>query len=362
MSGTANTTNLVATLQATGGVTSPSGPQNYGGLVANGAAVSRPFTFTAGTSCGGTLTATFQLQDGAANLGTISFTFTVGTPVFVSENFDGVTAPALPAGWVATNATGAAPLWVTNITTPDTAPNSAFIDDPTTAADKRLETPAFTIVASTARVSFRNNFTLESTFDGGVLEVSSPNINAGAYTDITNAAVGGSFVSGGYTGGIAAATSAINGRQAWTGSSGGYIDTVANLGPNVVGQTIKLRFRMASDSSVGAAGWRIDTLKVLTDFSCCGISGTPVVSADGNATVTAEGFTPPNSTPDPGETVTATFPLKNTGSGPTTNLVATLPKFGRNNSGDHFSELWCDHQRRSDCVPAVHLYGKWQLR
>ena len=35
--GTANTTNLVATMQATGGVTAPSGPQNYGVLVVNGA-------------------------------------------------------------------------------------------------------------------------------------------------------------------------------------------------------------------------------------------------------------------------------------------------------------------------------------
>ncbi len=48
--------------------------------------------------------------------------------------------------------------------------------------------------------------------------------------------------------------------MAWSGSSGGYIDTVANLGPNVAGQTIKLRFRMGSDRSVAGAGWRVDTL------------------------------------------------------------------------------------------------------
>ena len=34
--GAANTVNLVGTLQATGGVTSPSGPRNYGALVAGG--------------------------------------------------------------------------------------------------------------------------------------------------------------------------------------------------------------------------------------------------------------------------------------------------------------------------------------
>ena len=52
--GTANTTNLVATLQANGGVTSPSGPQNYGVVPAGGVSVSRSFSFTADPSlaCG----------------------------------------------------------------------------------------------------------------------------------------------------------------------------------------------------------------------------------------------------------------------------------------------------------------------
>ena len=75
--GNLNTTNLVATLQATGGVLLTNGPQaqNYGSLSAGGAGVSRPFTFAANVNNGGTLTATLQLQDGAANLGTASFTY-----------------------------------------------------------------------------------------------------------------------------------------------------------------------------------------------------------------------------------------------------------------------------------------------
>ena len=76
--GTANTTNLVATLLATGGILSPSGPQTYGVLITNGAAVAQPFTFTASGICGGTNTATLQLQDGAANLGTVTFSFRLG--------------------------------------------------------------------------------------------------------------------------------------------------------------------------------------------------------------------------------------------------------------------------------------------
>ncbi len=186
-----------------------------------------------------------------------------GGPVF-SENFDGVTAPALPTGWTANNTSGTT-LWVTSSSgTPapafDSAPNAAYIIDPTTPSDRRLDTRS--LVAGTgAQVTFRNNYNLENTFDGGVLEVSSPNINGGTFTDITNAAVGGSFVSGGYNATIGPNTdSSIVGRPAWTGNSGGYITTVANLGSNVNGQTIKLRFHMASDTGTGGGGWRVDTI------------------------------------------------------------------------------------------------------
>ena len=63
--------------------------------------------------------------------------------------------------------TGVAPLWVTSATTPDTAPNDAFVDDPATVSDKLLDTPAFAVTGAPAQVSFRNFYNLESTFDGG---------------------------------------------------------------------------------------------------------------------------------------------------------------------------------------------------
>src|SRR5207253_8529665 len=44
--GTANTTNLVATLLPIGGLASASGPQTYGALAANAAAATRAFSFT----------------------------------------------------------------------------------------------------------------------------------------------------------------------------------------------------------------------------------------------------------------------------------------------------------------------------
>ena len=79
--GTGPTTNLVGTLQATGGVTVPSGPQNFG-AIAPGAAVCRNFTFTVdgATTCGSLVTASLQLQDGATNYGNVNYSLGVGTP------------------------------------------------------------------------------------------------------------------------------------------------------------------------------------------------------------------------------------------------------------------------------------------
>ncbi|HWP43748.1 MAG TPA: HYR domain-containing protein, partial [Blastocatellia bacterium] len=267
--GAADTVDLVGTLQATGGVTNPSGPQSYGVVTAGGPAICREFTFTASAMCGDMITATLQLQDGTTDLGTVTFTFQVGTlNIVLTENFDGVTAPALPAGWTATTLLdddNVSDPWATTTVTPDTAPNAVFTNDPGDISDEVLDTPAIPITSTSAQLSFRNNFNLEDTFDGGVLEIS---IGGGPFQDIIDA--GGSFVTGGYTDVIDDGFgSPIAGRMAWSGNSGGYIDTVVNLPAAAAGQNIVLRFRRATDSSVSAQFWRIDTVKVSDGFVCC---------------------------------------------------------------------------------------------
>src|SRR6185369_8458883 len=95
--GGVKTTNLLAVLRADDGVLWPSSPQSYGALAPGGAALNRAFTFTANGPCGGALTATLELQDGSANLGSVMFNFVLGKPVMVlTQNFDTVTAPSLP--------------------------------------------------------------------------------------------------------------------------------------------------------------------------------------------------------------------------------------------------------------------------
>ena len=158
--GSANTSNLVATLVASSDVLLPSDPQTYGVVTANGAPVAQAFTFTAGGTCGGNIIATLQLQDGATDLGTINFTIPLGvTTTIFTQNFDSVTAPSLPVGW-ATSASGAQSNWVTSTTSADTAPNAAFSSDTNSLGINELDTPSIAINSGAAQLTFRQNYNL----------------------------------------------------------------------------------------------------------------------------------------------------------------------------------------------------------
>ena len=191
-----------------------------------------------------------------------------GCPPRGTEYFDGVTPPALPAGWVASqgvNVTGA-PLWVTSNVASHSWPNDAFSTAPDNILDNRLDTRLFSADPFAVAISFQNNYNLESGRDGAVLEISSPNINGGAFTDITDPAVGGS-VSPGYNTVISSAfQSPIAGRMAWGGSSGGYVLTQVFLGNAAFPPSqARLRFRLVSDNSGASEGWRIDTVTFLSN-------------------------------------------------------------------------------------------------
>jgi subtilisin-like proprotein convertase family protein len=289
--GTGNTTNLVGTLQATGGVTSPSGPQTYGIVISGGAPVARSFSFIVSGTCGNNITLTLALQDGATNLGTITYTLRLGTPssgTIFSEAFDGVSAPALPAGWT-TTATGGEVAWVTSTTSPNTAPNDAFAPDVASIGNTEFVTPTIAVPAGGGQVTFKNLYNMEASttaglgYDGMVLEVS---INGGAFADIT--ATGNAFSAGGYSRTISSSfSSPLAGRSAWSGLSGGttttptYITSTINLPAAAAGQNIKLKWRAAADSSAiatGTAGVRIDGIVVTGSFYVCVSTQAPSIT------------------------------------------------------------------------------------
>ncbi len=168
------------------------------------------------------------------------------------------------------------------------------MSNPTNISDSLLTSPAFNVNQGNRRIQFRNNFNLESGFDGGVLEIS---INGGAFADLL--AAGGTFISGGYTSTIDNRFgSPVAGRRAWSGNSVGYITSIAELPASALGNSVRLRFRMASDNSDAVFGWRVDTIQ-------------------------ACGFVIPNLL-----TITATDASKNEGNSGTTPFTYTVSRVG----------------------------------
>lgn len=226
-----------------------------------------------------------------------------------SQSFD-IDPPTLPAGWVASNAIDPdGILWVTSNAgepmPPADSGNAAFINDPDSISDKRLDSPLIGPIIGPTWLLFRNNYGLQSGFDGGVLEISINGVNGGAFMDII--AAGGTFNSGGYNATISTAfNSPIAGRMCWSGSSGGFITTSVQLPGAAWFHQLRLRWRMASDSNTSNMGWRIDTVEIY-DYH-----PTPHSSIHMSGTVGQCNNSGPSGIPLPGVTMTLTGPISST--------------------------------------------------
>ena len=137
-------------------------------------------------------------------------------PSGFSENFDGVIAPSLPAGWVTTHSPGTGALWVTDTTNPDTAPNAASLSEGTAPFEDILDSAPISITTTSAQLRFRHNYSFFVDL-GGAPQPSSPtdfcptnlyfssgrlqiSMNGGEFQDIL--AAGGSFIEGDYHEGV----------------------------------------------------------------------------------------------------------------------------------------------------------------
>jgi hypothetical protein len=187
------------------------------------------------------------------------------------ETFEEVTPPALPAGWVANNASGQNPKWVTAASSrAHTQPNSAFltmfapIGSP---ADEWLDSPPIPIATATTQVSFFHYYSFSSdpgahpeSFPtaGGHLEIS---LAGGPFQSVT--AAGGSFVEGGPTSG-----------QSWTDSPVPDVccsHVVLNLPAAAAGTQIVLRWHASAQAGPnlpGGGSWWVDTFRVCEANQC----------------------------------------------------------------------------------------------
>lgn len=212
-------------------------------------------------------------------------------PDLINEDFDGVTAPDLPAGWT-TQSSGLGADWMTGTDgTWDTQPNHAFVPNPDGISDKSLVSPPF-VPTSGAVLTFQQYYELYGGGNGGlaVLEIAIDGVAGGAFQDIL--AAGGSFISGGYGFYCANASNPLHGRQGWSGISGHPV--VVALPQAAAGNDTRLRWRLGT--AVGNPpvdrGWWIDSIGprdetiFVHDFECapglpdCVTGGAPGTHTD----------------------------------------------------------------------------------
>ncbi len=189
--------------------------------------------------------------------------FTVVAALY-SENFDGAVT-----GWTSEAVTGSNS-WVLTDERAHTPPNAYFAAAPSTRTTTWLVSPAIDIpeTASAMQLRFWHYFDLQSSQDGGRLEISTD--NGSTWFGVEDADSGVSFASNGYNATISHTgpppnRSDFQGQQAWSGNSNGFIETILNFNQTdkFAGQTLRFRWGLATNASVASPGWYVDSI-VLT--------------------------------------------------------------------------------------------------
>lgn len=122
------------------------------------------------------------------------------------------------------------------------------------------------IAAGTLTLSFEHRWSFETdgnNWDGGAVFLS---VNGGAFNQVLTA----NFSANPYNGVVAAGSaSELKGLLSFVGKSAGYdagtfLTSTATLGPFVIGDTLRVRFRAAADTntSSGAPDWAVDNISL----------------------------------------------------------------------------------------------------
>jgi len=165
---------------------------------------------------------------------------------------------------------GSSSPWEVNTTTVYSAPNSWFVSDEGSTKDQLLILDqSIQVTDADTELKFQQNYNTEATWDGGALEYSTDGGNS--WFDVLEGNGGAvpanpnRFSLNGYSSSLRGGP--LSGRDAWSGSSGGWQQVVVSLS-DFVGETVQFRWRMSCDGSVPGEGWYIDDISVSTPTQC----------------------------------------------------------------------------------------------
>jgi hypothetical protein len=187
---------------------------------------------------------------------TYSFTVLVNTGAYfptVTLFQDSANGPTIPSTW--TPATTSAGLWSVSNARSFSPATSYFSNNLDVQSEQllTLSTP-ISLGSNPPPLTFRHWYNTESTYDGGVLESS---IDGGTTWNDMQA----NIQLGGYIATMDA-TTLLNGRRAWSGSSNGrFIKTKVNLLP-YANQNLRIRFKFTSDVGTNLEGWYVDDIAI----------------------------------------------------------------------------------------------------
>ncbi|MEO8010220.1 MAG: M36 family metallopeptidase [Dokdonella sp.] len=243
-------------------------PVSYGSISANSSKWRTLPARVPNLTCGGVWPLDLDIE---SNIGTTTSRHFVrlGKPVYgIDQDFDAVVGTFPPTGWTRTLLNSNA-IWQRVSNSYSSSPYAAHVLALDSTDSGSLTTPAIAISNTTAaELSFRHRYDTEVGFDGGVLEIS---INGSDYFDII--VRGGRFVGGSYDGRlgdkcVVGGDNPLEGRYAWSGDSGGWGTTRVVLPQDAIGQSVRLRWRIGTDCSIGAGGWTIDDVRLRSSYQC----------------------------------------------------------------------------------------------
>jgi uncharacterized repeat protein (TIGR01451 family) len=206
------------------------------------------------SSSGGSYTSPYVHFDGLNFAANETKTFTIQANVNSSY-----TAPVTliddtrdPAAYTwSSSATTGAINWVETTTRSHSNSHSWYARDEGSPTDFTL-TSGNLLLDTISTLSFWHYFDTESAYDGAVVEISTDG-------GISWSDLGEFMTQNPYNNTLDPFSTGIGNRKAFSGSSGGFIQTIISL-TGFAGTTAQIRFRFTSDMVVGSDGWYIDDI------------------------------------------------------------------------------------------------------